>query len=78
MWGTQCVEDEKTPCTVWYLGEFGEVYKAHLNKWHGMGMPRVVAVKTLKGMFCRSTGYWDHILIIIITTPCVCRSVHTE
>ena len=51
MWGTQCVEDEKTPCTVWYLGEFGEVYKAHLiiDKWHSMEMPRVVAVKTLKG-----------------------------
>ena len=79
MWGTQCVEDEKTPCTVCYLGEFGEVYKAHLIKWHGMGMPRVVAVKTLKGAeFCRSTSYQDHILIIIITIPCVCRSVHTE
>jgi len=49
VWGTQCVEDEKTPCTVWYLGEFGEVYKAHLIKWHGRRMLRVVAVKTLKG-----------------------------
>ena len=73
------MEDEKTLYTVWYLGEFGEVYKAHLTKWHGMEMPRVVAVKTLKGTeFCRSTSYQDHILIIIITTPCVCRSVHTK
>ena len=62
------MEDEKTPCTVWYLGEFGEVYKAHLIKWHGRRMRRVVAVKTLKGTtFCRSTSYQDHMFIIIIT-----------
>ena len=32
-------------------GEFGIVYKAHLTKWHGNGDPKVVAVKTLKGVF---------------------------
>lgn len=37
------------PCTVPYLGEFGEVYKAHLITHHKIGMPRIVAVKTLKG-----------------------------
>ena len=39
----------RRPHALCFLGEFREVYKAHLIKWHGMGMPRVVAVKTLKG-----------------------------
>ena len=30
-------------------GEFGIVYKAQLTHWHGEGLPRAVAVKTLKG-----------------------------
>ena len=32
------------------IGEFGIVYKAHLNSWHGQGSTKVVAVKTLKGI----------------------------
>ena len=32
-----------------YTGEFGVVYKAHLIKWYGHGMPQTVAVKTLRG-----------------------------
>ena len=30
-------------------GEFGIVYKAQLTHWHGEGLPKAVAVKTLKG-----------------------------
>ena len=33
-----------------YSGEFGSVHRAHLIKWHGEGQPRIVAVKSLKGM----------------------------
>ena len=34
--------------TMYYVGEFGIVYKAHLVKL-GQSIPEVVAVKTLKG-----------------------------
>ena len=40
------------------VGEFGEVYKAHLIKWSGQGKSRIVAVKTLRG---------NHHVIIMIT-----------
>ena len=53
------------------VGEFGEVYKAHLIKWHGEGMPKTVAVKTLRGI-CY------HVYMAILTghnyikVPCDC------
>ena len=44
--------------TLRYLGEFGEVYKAHLIEWHDMGMNQIVAVKTLKGTeSCSKSAY---------------------
>ena len=39
-----------------FAGEFGIVYKAHLIKWHGNGDPKIVAVKTLKGVY-RNDGF---------------------
>ena len=37
-------------------GEFGIVYKAHLTHWHGEGLPKAVAVKTLKGKISAIRG----------------------
>ena len=79
------MEDEKTPCTVCYLGEFGEVYKAHLIKWHGMEMPGVVAVKTLKGthnsamvlrfVLYNRLPYSSHVAYNIMHTHLLCTPV---
>ena len=39
-----CLESEYST-----IGEFGIVYKAQLIHWLGEGLPKAVAVKTLKG-----------------------------
>ena len=40
-------------------GEFGIVYKAQLTHWHGEGLPKAVAVKTLKGKIMNMQGVYQ-------------------
>ena len=44
MYMLNCLESEYSN-----IGEFGIVYKAQLTHWLGEGLPKAVAVKTLKG-----------------------------
>ena len=47
------------------IGEFGIVYKAKLVHWHGEGLPKAVAVKTLKGTIAAMMNVLTGMVIVL-------------